>query len=188
MRIAADGTATEARRSAAQVDHRRSRPARRTRSPMPSARRRMCGSPTARADFAEERRSRASPLHQRACASRVARYNGVTLHWVGHRRPPVDLEWKGAHPGVTFSPDGRYLVTAMQENALHGWKLERARRNPPHAHDRLPCQGEVDLLVGQGQMARLLRRARRHRLALPAQGRADGQGAAANSAPAPHAW
>ena len=37
---------------------------------------------------------------------------------------PVDLEWKGAHTDVTFSPDGRFLVTSMQENALHGWKLD----------------------------------------------------------------
>ena len=33
------------------------------------------------------------------------------------------LEWKGAHLGVSFSPDGKYVVTAMQENALHGWRL-----------------------------------------------------------------
>jgi FOG: WD40 repeat len=54
----------------------------------------------------------------------AARYNGVTLHWVGTNGAPVDLEWKGAHTGVTFSPDGRFLVTTMQENALHGWKLD----------------------------------------------------------------
>jgi WD40 repeat protein len=34
------------------------------------------------------------------------------------------LEWKGAHNAVCFSPDGRYVVTTMQENALHGWRLE----------------------------------------------------------------
>ena len=54
----------------------------------------------------------------------AARYNGVTLHWVATAGAPVDLEWKGAHTAVTFSPDGRFLVTAMQENALHGWKLD----------------------------------------------------------------
>lgn len=53
-----------------------------------------------------------------------ARYNGVTLHWVNTSGAPIDLEWKGAHTLVTFSPDGRFLVTAMQENALHGWKLD----------------------------------------------------------------
>jgi WD40 repeat protein len=37
--------------------------------------------------------------------------------------PPERLEWKGSHLDVTFSPDGRYLVTAMQEPTLHGWRL-----------------------------------------------------------------
>ncbi|MDX3927703.1 MAG: WD40 repeat domain-containing protein [Shinella sp.] len=54
----------------------------------------------------------------------VARYNGVSMHWVAMAGQPVDYEWKGAHTGVTFSPDGRFLVTSMQENALHGWKLD----------------------------------------------------------------
>jgi len=53
----------------------------------------------------------------------VARYNGVTLHWPETQSTPVNLEWKGMHTGVTFSPDGRYVVTTMQENALHGWRL-----------------------------------------------------------------
>ena len=53
-----------------------------------------------------------------------ARYNGVSLNWVATPGQPVDLEWKGAHTGVTFSPDNRFLITAMQENALHGWKLD----------------------------------------------------------------
>lgn len=54
----------------------------------------------------------------------VARYNGVTLWWAGTEAEPVELAWKGAHIGVVFSPDGKYVVTAMQENALHGWKLD----------------------------------------------------------------
>ena len=53
----------------------------------------------------------------------VARYNGATLHFPATEGKPAELEWAGAHAGVTFSPDGQYLVTAMQENALHGWKL-----------------------------------------------------------------
>ncbi len=53
----------------------------------------------------------------------VARYNGATLHFPGATSKPVELEWAGAHTGLTFSPDGNFLVTAMQENALHGWKL-----------------------------------------------------------------
>lgn len=53
----------------------------------------------------------------------VARYNGATLHFPAVEGKPVELEWAGAHTGITFSPDGNFLVTAMQENALHGWKL-----------------------------------------------------------------
>jgi WD40 repeat protein len=54
----------------------------------------------------------------------VARYDGVTLWWAGTEAEPVMLEWKGAHLGVSFSPDGRNVVTTMQENALHGWRLD----------------------------------------------------------------
>lgn len=53
----------------------------------------------------------------------VARYNGATLHFPAAAGKPTELEWAGAHTGITFSPDGNFLVTTMQENALHGWKL-----------------------------------------------------------------
>jgi WD40 repeat protein len=33
------------------------------------------------------------------------------------------LEWAGSHLAVTFSPDNKFLVTAMHEPALHGWRL-----------------------------------------------------------------
>ncbi|KGF69029.1 WD-repeat family protein [Hoeflea sp. BAL378] len=54
----------------------------------------------------------------------MARYNGVSFAFVQGSAPALDFEWKGAHNQVLFSPDGRFLVTAMQENALHGWKLD----------------------------------------------------------------
>ena len=54
----------------------------------------------------------------------VAHYGGVTLWERGKRRWKSSMyAWKGFHGAVTFSPDGKYLVTAMQENALHGWRL-----------------------------------------------------------------
>ncbi len=46
------------------------------------------------------------------------------LLWVTAKGAPVELEWKGAHTGITTSPDGRFLVTTMQEPALHGWRIE----------------------------------------------------------------
>ena len=36
------------------------------------------------------------------------------------------LEWKGSHIGVTWSPDGCYIITSMQECELHGWRLKDA--------------------------------------------------------------
>ena len=53
----------------------------------------------------------------------AARYNGATLHFPATDGKPVELEWAGAHIDVSFSPGGEFLVTTMQENALHGWKL-----------------------------------------------------------------
>ena len=54
----------------------------------------------------------------------IAHYNGVTL-WFPNARDakPELLEWKGSHLGVIFSRDGKFLVTAMQEPTLHGWRL-----------------------------------------------------------------
>jgi hypothetical protein len=75
-------------------------------------------------EFAEQRSIEGVAFAPKGLRIAAARYNGVTLHWAGTNGAPVDLEWKGAHNAVTFSPDGRFLVTAMQENALHGWKLD----------------------------------------------------------------
>ncbi len=54
----------------------------------------------------------------------IAHYNGATL-WFPNApaATPEKLEWKGSHLGVTVSPDGRFLVTTMQEPMLHGWRL-----------------------------------------------------------------
>jgi WD40 repeat protein len=54
-------------------------------------------------------------------------YNGATLWFPKVEGTPQTLEWKGAHLDATFSPDGRFLVTSMQENALHGWRLADSR-------------------------------------------------------------
>ena len=53
----------------------------------------------------------------------IARYNGVTLWWPATEAAPTTLEWNGAHLATIFSPDGKFVVTAMQDNALHGWRL-----------------------------------------------------------------
>ncbi|MCC5977377.1 MAG: WD40 repeat domain-containing protein [Salinarimonas sp.] len=62
----------------------------------------------------------------------VAHYNGVSLWFPNLEKEPDPLEWKGSHLDVTWSPDGRFVVTSMQENALHGWRLA-----PDRGHMRM---------------------------------------------------
>jgi WD40 repeat protein len=57
----------------------------------------------------------------------VAHYNGVTLWFPNMAAKPEVLEWAGSHLSVVFSPDNRFLVTAMHEPALHGWRLADSR-------------------------------------------------------------
>jgi WD40 repeat protein len=54
----------------------------------------------------------------------IAHYNAATL-WFPNAAgaAPERLEWKGSHLGAAVSPDGRFLVTTMQEPMLHGWRL-----------------------------------------------------------------
>src|SRR5258708_8787020 len=53
----------------------------------------------------------------------VAHYNGATLWFPNAAAEPETLDWRGSHLAATFSPDGRFLITSMQEPALHGWRL-----------------------------------------------------------------
>ena len=57
----------------------------------------------------------------------IAHYNGATLWFPNAKAEPERLAWKGSHLGATVSPDGRFLVTAMQEPALHGWRVVDAK-------------------------------------------------------------
>jgi WD40 repeat protein len=54
----------------------------------------------------------------------IAHYNGASLWFPNAAEAvPEKLEWKGSHLGATVSPDGRFVVTTMQEPMLHGWRL-----------------------------------------------------------------
>jgi len=58
----------------------------------------------------------------------VATYGGAALWWARiASQKPVFLKWAGSHIAVTFSPDGRFLMSSMQENQLHGWRLSDAK-------------------------------------------------------------
>jgi WD40 repeat protein len=57
----------------------------------------------------------------------IAHYNGVTLWFPNMVATAEVLQWAGSHLAVTFSPDNKFLVTAMHEPALHGWRLADIR-------------------------------------------------------------
>lgn len=52
----------------------------------------------------------------------ISHHGGVTL-WAADSLRERLLAWPGYHRNVVWSPDGRYLVSGMEENALHGWRL-----------------------------------------------------------------
>jgi WD40 repeat protein len=57
----------------------------------------------------------------------MTHYNGVSLWFPNVAAAPSLLEWKGSHLDVVASPDGRFVVSSMQENSLHGWRLADAK-------------------------------------------------------------
>jgi WD40 repeat protein len=58
----------------------------------------------------------------------VATYGGAVL-WYARiaEQKPMRLGWAGSHIAVLFSPDDRFLMSSMQENQLHGWRLADAK-------------------------------------------------------------
>jgi WD40 repeat protein len=62
----------------------------------------------------------------------ISHYNGATLWFPNIEANPEVLDWKGSHLDITWSPDGRFVVTSMQENSLHGWRLQ-----PDKGHMRM---------------------------------------------------
>lgn len=57
----------------------------------------------------------------------VSHYGGVSLHYtLATTARPKRLKWTGSHLAVSWSPDGRFLLTCMQENCIRGWRLKDA--------------------------------------------------------------
>jgi len=54
----------------------------------------------------------------------AATYGGVALWYarIAEQRPAM-LKWAGSHIALAWSPDGRFLMSSMQENQLHGWRV-----------------------------------------------------------------
>jgi len=54
----------------------------------------------------------------------TAAYGGATV-WYARiaDQKPLALKWQGIHTQVLWSPDGKFLVSALQDAQLHGWRL-----------------------------------------------------------------
>ena len=54
----------------------------------------------------------------------TATYNGDWLWYarIAEQKPYV-LKWAGSHVGLAWSADGKFLMSSMQENQLHGWRV-----------------------------------------------------------------
>ena len=62
---------------------------------------------------------------QRGASLAVAHYGGISVFDAAHpKRAPQRLAWKGSHIRVSFSPSGKFVVSVMSENALHGWRIK----------------------------------------------------------------
>ncbi|MFT8347105.1 WD40 repeat domain-containing protein [Gluconobacter oxydans] len=54
----------------------------------------------------------------------ASHYNGASMWFVQAKVDTVrPFEWKGSHIAIAIHPGGEALVTSMQENDLHGWRL-----------------------------------------------------------------
>ncbi|WP_066717040.1 WD40 repeat domain-containing protein [Sphingomonas pituitosa] len=58
----------------------------------------------------------------------ITHYNGATLlYGTNPESGRVALAWTGSHLACTLHPQGRFLLTALQETGLHGWRLADLR-------------------------------------------------------------
>ena len=81
-----------------------------------------------RRDFQHERTVSGVAFDPKGRRIATSTYGGAAL-WFARiaEQKPTFLKWAGSHLSVTFSPDGAFLITGMQDNQLHGWRLKDQR-------------------------------------------------------------
>lgn len=81
-----------------------------------------------RRDFQHERTVSGVAFEPKGRRIATSTYGGAAL-WFARiaQQKPTLLKWAGSHTAVTFSPDGAFVVTAMQDAQLHGWRLKDQR-------------------------------------------------------------
>ncbi len=81
--------------------------------------------PGFRRDFVHERTVSGVAFEPRGRRIATSTYGGAAL-WFARiaEQKPTLLKWAGSHTAVTFSPDGAFVITAMQDAQLHGWRIK----------------------------------------------------------------
>ena len=78
-----------------------------------------------RRDFQHERTVSGVAFDPKGRRIATSTYGGAWLWYARiEQQQPVKLPWAGSHLAVGFSPDGAFVVTAMQDNQMHGWRLK----------------------------------------------------------------
>ena len=78
--------------------------------------------------FAHERAVADVALDAKGLRLATATYGGVSLRYARvAEQKPTALAWPGAHLAVAWSPDGRFVLSSLHENQLHGWRVSDAK-------------------------------------------------------------
>ena len=84
--------------------------------------------PAFRRDFVHERTVSGVAFEPKGRRIATSTYGGAALWYARiEKQQPVLMKWAGSHTAVAFSPDGAFVVTTMQDNQLHGWRLKDAK-------------------------------------------------------------
>ncbi|MBU2270379.1 MAG: WD40 repeat domain-containing protein [Alphaproteobacteria bacterium] len=78
-----------------------------------------------RRDFVHERTVSGVAFEPKGRRIATSTYGGAAL-WFARiaQQKPTLLKWAGSHTAVGWSPDGAFVITAMQDAQLHGWRLK----------------------------------------------------------------
>jgi WD40 repeat protein len=78
--------------------------------------------------FKHERSVAAVAFEPKGRRVAAASYGGVLLWYarIAEQKPQL-LKWAGSHIGAAWSPSGKFVISAMQENTLHGWRLSDSK-------------------------------------------------------------
>ena len=81
--------------------------------------------PAFRRDFQHERTVSGVAFEPKGRRIACSTYGGAALWFarIADQKPSL-LKWAGSHTAVGWSPDGAFVVTAMQDAQLHGWRLK----------------------------------------------------------------